>query len=205
MSKFNSYAKRLNTAAKEAFEKYKKAEKIYQAAENAKRNAPWDTTQERRTLLEARLIETRNDLKKAQAEMSSSLETLKAIRGELVEDLGNTYQANPADIDPNTMELLKSGILTPAEYVNLANQAGKNGNNTMLRIIGSYAEKIAQETRNQEERGALFTIAQRAKTSTGAEELGRFDALVDTFKRCTNNPDMIGYWDELTRENIETF
>ena len=140
MSKFNSYARRLNEAAKNAFEKYKKAEKVYQAAEDRRRNMPWNATAEDKTIAEARLIEARNDLKKAQEALSSVAGELKGIRGELAESLGRAFTANPEDIDPNTMELLKSGILTPAEYVKLANGAISSGNNTMLRVIGSYAD-----------------------------------------------------------------
>lgn len=208
MSKFNSYAKRLNEAAKTAFEKYKKAEKAYQAAEDRRRNMPWNATQEDKTLAEAGLIEARNNLKKAQETLSSVAVELKGIRGELAESLGRAFTANPEDIDPNTMELLRSGILTPAEYVKLANGAISSGNNTMLRLIGSYAEKYGNENREAlslDERGALYGVASRAKGSTGAAELGTFDNLVNTFERCANNPAMIDHWDELTQGTIEAF
>lgn len=205
MSKFNSYAKRLNEAAKEAFEKYKKVEKAYQAAEDRRRNMPWDATTEDKTLAEARLIEARKDLKKAQEALFACKDSFKGIRGELAEALGTAYRANPEDIDPNTMELLKAGILTPAEYVDLANRAIKSGNNTMLRVIGSYADKLDKGTLSLEEKGALFAVADKARTSTGADELGRFDVLLETFSRCANNPGIIDRWDELTQENVETF
>ena len=209
MSKFNSYARRLNEAAKNAFEKYKKAEKVYQAAEDRRRNMPWNATAEDKTIAEARLIEARNDLKKAQEALYSVTSELKGIRGELAEALGRAYTANPEDIDPNTMELLKSGILTPAEYVKLANGAISSGNNTMLRLIGSYAEKLANDLQGNKdamtERGTLYSVSSRAKGSTGAAELGTFDNLVNTFERCANNPRMIDNWDELTQGTIEAF
>ena len=205
MSKFNSYARRLNEAAKEAFEKYKKAEKAFNGAEDRRRNMPWNATAEEKTLAEARLIEARKDLQEAQKVLASSLENMKGIRGELVKDLGTAYRANPEDIDPNTMELLKSGILTPAEYVDLANRAINGGNNTMLRVIGSYADKLEKDSLSLEDRGALYAVVNKAKTSTGADELGRFDVLMETFSRCANNPLMIDHWDELTQENVETF
>ena len=130
---------------------------------------------------------------------------MNGIREELVKDLKKAYTASQEDIDPNTMELLKSGILSPGEYVDLANRAIASGNNTMLRVIGSYADKLDKDAYSPEDRGALQTVAYRAKTSTGASELERFDVLVETFSRCVNNPLMIGSWDALTQENIETF
>ena len=205
MSKFNSYAVRLNKAAKDAFGEYKTVEKAYQKAEDWRKNLPWNATAEEKTIAEASAIEARKNLKKAQEALFACADSLKGIRGELAEALGNAYRANPEDIDPNTMELLKSGILTPAEYVNLANKAIANGNNTMLRMIGSYAEKVAQDTREAAERGALLTVADRAKNSTGAAELETFDNLVNTFTRCANNPAMIDYWDGLTEAAIDAF
>lgn len=207
MSKFNSYAKRLNEAAKEAFEKYQKAEKALQALEAQR--LPWDATQEQKTLFEARKIEARNNLKTAKEALYAGRRTMDGIRGELVKDLGRAYTANPEDIDPNTMELLKSGILTPGEYVDLANRAINNGNNTMLRVIGSYAGKLANELQNDknamQDRGTLYNIASRAKGSTGAAELEAYDAMVSIYDRCTNNPHMIGHWDELTQTTVENF
>lgn len=208
MSKFNSYAKRLNEAAKEAFEKYQKAEKAYQAAEQARTRLPWNATQEQKTLAEARIIEARNDLKKAQEAFTAGRTVMDGARAELVKDLGRAYTANPEDIDPNTMELLKSGILTPGEYVKLANGAISSGNNTMLRLIGSYAEKYGEANRealSMEERGALYGVSSRAKGSTGAAELSNYDTLVSIFDRCANNPGIINRWDELTSEMVENF
>ena len=208
MSRFNSYAKRLNEAAKEAFEEYAKAEKVYQAAEYNKRKMAWNATAEDKTIAEAQLIKARNELKKAQGAMISATGTMKGIRGELAEALGRAYTANPEDINPNTMELLRSGILTPAEYVKLANGAISSGNNTMLRLIGSYAEKYGNENRDaltMDERGALYSVVSRAKGSTGAAELEAYDNLVYTFERCANNPHMIDKWDELTQGAIEAF
>lgn len=205
MSKFNSYAKRLNEAAKEAFEEYRKAEKAYNAAEARRKGLPWNATAEEKTLADARTIEARNNLKEAQKVLASSMGTMNGIRGELVKALGDAYRANPEDIDPNTMELLKAGILKPAEYVDLANRAIASGNNTMLRVIGSYADGLNKDAYSLEDRSALQAVAHRAKTSTGESELERFDVLVETFSKCVNNPLMIDHWDALTQENIETF
>lgn len=208
MSKFNSYAKRLNEAAKEAFEKYQKAEQVYKAAEQERIRLPWNATQEQKTLAEARLIDARNDLKKAQEAFSAGRSVMDGARKELVKDLERTYTANPEDIDTNTMELLKSGILTPGEYVKLANGAISSGNNTMLRLIGSYAEKYGNENREAlslDERGALYGVSSRAKGSTGAAELSNYDTLVNIFDRCANNPSIINRWDELTGKMIENF
>ena len=209
MSKFNSYAKRLNEAAKTAFEKYKKAEKAYQAAEDRRRNMPWDATQEQKLLADADVVRAKEDLKAAKEAFTAGRREMDSIRGELAKDLKRAYTANPEDIDASTMELLKSGILSPSEYIDLANRAINNGNNTMLRIIGSHAEKVAEGLQNDrsamETRGALLTIATRAKNSTGAAELEAYDNLVNTFDRCTNNPAMIDHWDGLTQQYVDSF
>ena len=209
MSKFNSYARRLNEAAKEAFEKYQKAEKVYNEALARRVNAPYNETRDEKTIVEARIIEARNNLDKAKEALHEGRRTMESIRGELIKDLGRAYTANPEHVDPNTMELLKSGILSPGEYVDLANRAINNGNNTMLRIIGSYAEKLANDLQGNKnatnERGLLYSVSSRAKGSTGAAELESYDTLVSVYDRCTNNPGIINRWDELTQGTIEAF
>lgn len=209
MSKFNSYAKRLNDAAKTAFEKYQKAEKVYLAAQDRRRNLPWNATRDDKTVADAAIIQAEEALNAAKGAFTAARQEMANIRGELANDLKKAYTANPEDIDSNTMELLKSGILSPDEYVALANRAISNGNNTMLRIIGNHAEKVADGLRDDqkatETRGALYAISSRAKDSTGSAELEAYDSLVSTFDRCSNNPAMINHWDGLTQTVVDSF
>ena len=47
----------------------------------------------------------------------------QALRRQLEVAIAEKFSANPSDVDPNTLTLLQSGILTPPEYVRLFDRA----------------------------------------------------------------------------------
>ena len=53
----------------------------------------------------------------------------------------DNYTANPDAIDPNAVELLKTGVLGAYDFCSLADKHADNP--TMLRIIEKYAKEAA--------------------------------------------------------------
>ena len=132
------------------------------------------------------------------------------MRGELAAEIESAYSVDPAQLDNNTLELLKSGILSGSEYAKLLNAAQAAGNPTMVRLIGKYAQDAADAAATkygQSDRAAaeLRAVAYQSKANTGSAHLEAFDYLADVYRRCTNNPAMIGHWDELTAEAVQNF
>ena len=209
MSKFNSYGERVNDIAKQAFKEYQDAEAAYnKAAEQARAypmrggvyNAEYAAKSAR---AKADLIEATEARHKAQMNLQNRKNDIAAIRKELAAELTDHYCADPTKLDGHTVELLKSGVLNPSEYLILMRRAQADNNNTMERLIGKYAADAAEAEsakNGQDSKTAqsLRNVSYMANTKTGADELANFDVLVECYNRTADNTGMIENWDELT-------
>ena len=215
MSKFNDYGKKVDAIAKEAFKKYREAEAAFKRAEDQQRKYP-----QRQGIVDAEyaakaarahadFMQAKADMKNAQAEFSAHNAEIAALRKQLVADLDAHYAADPAALDGNTLELLKSGILSTSEYSRMMQQAQANGNHTMARVIAKYAGDAAisagkQYGDNDSRVRELRSISFMANDNNGSNTLAAFDLMADVYKRATNNPYMIDSWDSLTGKVAET-
>lgn len=220
MSEFNQYARRLDSIAREALTKYEAAA-ARKEAEKAQRLTP-----ERQGTLDAnyaaRAARARADaLEAAQGERDarramdeSYRRQIAELRGELVAALDEAFRADPQQIDNATLELLKSGICTPAEYAALLDKALASDNHTMARLIGKYASDAAAAA--QEAAGgyagdptatALRAVSFKAKGLDGKPWLDAFDFLESIYSRAVSEPFLatVARWDNLTKEAIEGF
>lgn len=216
MSKFNSYAKKVDEIAKNAFEEYRKAEAAYKKAEEQARKYP-----QRYGLVDAQyaaqsaraqadLLEAKSNMDTAKKAFEGHKSEIAALRKQLVSELDDHYAANPAALDNNTLELLKSGILKPNEYTKLISKAQSDGNYTMARMIGKYALEAAAKRSKEygdddQKAKELRLISFNADQDNGNDTLQAFDFLSDVYNRSVNNPSMIYAWDELTSAVVENF
>lgn len=219
MSRFSKYATAVDNAAKQAFKKYHDAATALSWAERTKNATPRKsgagviTSAEydaKAAKAEAVYLEAVQDVKKAQSAILSDAERLSQLRKQLASDIEESYCVDPAQIDANTVELLKSGIMRPSEYERLMSSAINGGNLTMARLIGRYADDAATAATSKGELGKpeavqLRTIAEQARNLNGNKYLEAFDFLVDTMQRCGNTPGMIDHWEELTENTINAF
>lgn len=217
MSKFNEYARRLDTLARKSFEKYEQARIKYEDASNKMAGYPLrlgDKEYERKRLRAiADHAEAKEAFNAAKREYTGTLEEVKMIRAELVNAIEEDYSVDPAQLDNNTIELMKSGVLKPADYVRLMNDALKNENHGMIRIIAKYADEASAQLQKSgldqktvyDGRERLNGVIQAAKTDDGREYLQAFDYLTEAYSRTVNNPAMINYWDQLTTNAVEDF
>lgn len=211
-SKFNEYARRLDTMAREQFETIKKAQAVLDDAERAARLYP-----ERQGMVDADyaaksaraaadLAEARANMNGVQRHSAESMDALKKLRGELAAAVDADYGANPDDVNANTLELLKSGILNGADYVRLMDSAMGDRNFTMARLIAKYAgEADSDKSLDYEARAPFVSVVQRGKAATGSQYVDAFDDLTAIYRRCLDNPMLIERWGEFTSEAVETF
>lgn len=216
MSKFNKYAAKVDEIAKAAFEKYRAAEAAYKRAEDAAREYP-----QRMGVVDAQyaaksarahadFLDAKENMKAAKREFASHADEINALRNELAADVADTYSADPAQLDGNTLELLKSGILTGNEYARLLNKAQADNNPTMVRMIGKYAgeaSKSRAENYGQYDKDAqaMRVVEFESRRNTGGEYLEVFDNMAELYGRCVNNPGMIDHWAEFTESTVENF
>lgn len=217
MSKYNEYARRLNKLAKDNFEKYTKAKEEYDDASELMARYPMrfgnvdHEYENKRMRATVAYNEAKEAFKAVQREYADTLKEVKQIRTELAADIEKDYIVDPEQLDSATVELMKSGILKPADYVKIMHDARESGNHTMIRMIAKYAEDASKALETSgldnkalyEGRERLSAVINAGKTDDGREYLETFDYIADVYQRSVNNPAMIGYWDNLTENAIE--
>ena len=96
------------------------------------------------------------------------------------EFLDDHYSASPDKLDAATMQLLNSGICTPAELARLVDR--HQGNPTMLRIVGEYARNLRDNNRismSMETKSICSAVVNAGYTAKdGSRELAIIDSAV---------------------------
>lgn len=213
MSKFQSYANRVNEMAQAAFAEYEKAEAELKRAEAKAKEYPERSggvvTEEyiaRAARAKADLLDARGTLHTAQMNLDAHNSDIDAIRKELAAALQDEYAARPDDVDMPTLELLKTGILSADEYARLLKSAA---NSTMRRIVRSYASQaaadIAEKYGENDQRAREMRAVSYEYGDESGIKLAQFDALAEIYRRTANNHGMIGHWDELTAPILAQF
>lgn len=215
MSKFNTYARKLEETAREAFTAYREAESKYKSADKALKEAIYPGAVSAATVAaearaRARFMEAETAFNQAKREFEGRTKDLATIRGELAQAVENEFSADPAKLDMATLELLKSGIMSDNEIVRLARSAMNENNATMARIIGKYAKERADAMKTDSGRDdptaqSLRVIATECSRYNGSAWLDAFDYLTDAYRRTVRTPSLIDRWDEMTAQTIESF
>ena len=221
MSKYNSYARELDKAFKEAREKYAKLVSNYNAAKSRlnSANAQFkETYTGERAVKEARakaeFLEAEEALRIDGKKVWDAFMQRRDQTGrELAQAVKAGNMASPDGIDNNALELLKSGILTADEMVAMAGKYDSNP--TMLRLIGKYAREMAEKA-ERADRGTLCILADECRN--GFNKVMRvWESLVSTTNYCSGigagdrrrEPQvavkMGEHWEEFTANVIENF
>ncbi len=211
MSRFNSYAKKLNETAKKAFEEYRKAEKRVEYAKQAMELTPYKVHADaeytaKMAANKAEYEAAKVALNEAHHVFNGHKDDIKKIREALEADINSHYAANPAAVDTATLELMKSGILRFNDYERLMASAKEDGNYTMMRLVGKYADEKAERIGATTDTGRkLRALGDMGANCNGNEYLQAFDMLTDVYNRSVDNPAMIDHWDSLTNNAAENF
>lgn len=211
MSEFNHYIRQINDIAAEAFKEYTAVETAYKNAENKKNAFP------RRNGLGA---DYAAKSARAEADYAEALaaydkfrkngfygyrQRMNEVRKEFVAAVESHFTADPAALDMATLELLKSGILKPAEYNRLMDKAINDNNHTMARMIGQHAKAAAENAGDRDTATALRSVSYKSNGMNGSNYVEAFDFVTGLYDRCSRNPALYSKWDELAGEVIEKF
>lgn len=218
MGKYNSYARRLDALARQRFSDYEKAKDDYEKAKKERAADPykdggWGVTPEmqlKAKKAEVRYLEAEANFKEAERTYKGTLEEVKAIREELLEEVSGAVTVNPDDLDRNVVDLLKSGICSAEEVAELY---GKAENATTKRYIAKFAaEEVDRNNKSNmdtnKRRNAnevLNNVVAAGKEYTdpaSSETIKLFDAVSGVLTRCINNPSMVRSWGELTEDAL---
>lgn len=211
MSKFNHFIRQINDIAAEAFKEYAAAETAYKNAESKKNAYP------RRNGLGADYTAKSARYEADYAEALAAYDKFRKngfygyrqrmdeVRKEFVAAVESHFTADPAALDMATLELLKSGILKPAEYNRLMDKAINDNNHTMARMIGQHAKAAAENAGDRDTATALRSVSYKSNGMNGSNYVEAFDFVTGLYDRCSRNPALYAKWDELAGEVIEKF
>lgn len=211
MSEFNHFIRQINDIAAEAFKEYTALETAYKNAESKKNAFP------RRNGLgadyAAKSARAEADYAEALAAFDkfrkngfySYRQRMNEVRKEFVAAVESHFTADPAALDMATLELLKSGILKPAEYNRLMDKAINDNNHTMARMIGQHAKAAAENAGDRDTATALRSVSYKSNGMNGSNYVEAFDFVTDLYDRCSRNPALYSKWGELAGELIENF
>lgn len=211
MSRFNSYAKRMNEIANATFEEYRRAEAAVKSAESRynaypRRNNADPAYMAKSARAEADLAEARNAFDQMRRHLfDDKRKEIAAVREELEKAVFDAFAADPKAVDMNTLALMNSGILTAAEYNRLIDASTAAGNHTMVRLLAQSAKDRADKVNDSDTAREYRLVAQKGKGANGREFLEAFDYMGDVFNRCERNFALAGKWGELTADVVENF
>lgn len=212
MSKYNRFAKDLDAAFRSARKEYADAWSKFQAAKDARGQG--DAMQRQRAELKYQQAEL--DFKEAEDRIWTDFNHRRAeLRRNLERELRGDNAANPDAIDPNGMELLKSGILSADDFYSLVEKYDDNP--TMLRFVARYAKEAADnmDSTQAKDRGALYQLAQVCSQGQG-RTMRAWDDLSHIVDYCsgqararretpTHTISMGKWWEQLSGEIVENF
>ena len=211
MSRFNSYAKRMNEIANAAFAEYREKEAAVKSAESRynaypRRNGADPAYMAKSARAEADLAEARNAFDQMRRHLfDDKRKEIGSVREELEKAVFDAFAADPKAVDMNTLALMNSGILTAAEYNRLIDASTAAGNHTMVRLLAQSAKDRADKVNDSDTAREYRLVAQKGKGANGREFLEAFDYMGDVFNRCERNFSLAGKWDELTDDVVENF
>ena len=211
MGKFYNYAQRMNEIAHATFAEYREKSDAVKSAESKYRAYPRRSGADpsymaKSARAEADLAEARAQFEHCRRHLFEERQRdVAVIRAELVEALNKEYAADPSKVDMQTLELLRSGIMSADEYGRLIDAAASSGNHTMVRLIAKSAADMAEKATDTDVARSYRLVSHRGKGMDGREYLQAFDFLADTFNRCERNFALTPKWDELTSAVVESF
>ena len=219
MSEFNIYARKLDTAFKEARSEYNTAFRALQEAQQASRDAnawtPGDSPEEKQARIDGAAVRL-HDAEAAFSETRIRIwtdfkTTRRTIRAELEQAVRAANIANPDAIDNNALELMKTGVLSPADYSAFMERFDSNP----TKLVGHYAAEAAKTTDSRREAAALNAIALDCQSGEGAV-MRAWDSISAISDSCgdgdgyrSKSPGVIvsmsEKWDDLAGEAVENF
>lgn len=193
----NEYLKKVDDAARDALRKIVEADNELNRAEKLMSEA--NSTHDERRIVNAKgyLLDAQDGVRAARKYATNALDNVQGERMKAIQAAVTASTVNPDEVDAAAMELLKSGIMRPADYDSMVRRYASN--KTMTRLIARYCEDAAANEKNESARALFSTIATTARENVNPERAADgMDIVLDTFARCINNHKMIPKYNELT-------
>ena len=225
MSKYNIYAKKLDTAFRDAKEAYAAEVAKLNAAQKARDDAfAWSLERAQGTAASLEQAERQAATIALQAAKEAFAKAARQIvddyRGsvdnlkqELSEAVDAANLVDPAAVDSSALALLNSGIMTAADYRHMLEQFADNP--TMRRMIGKYAGDAAAAARDNRQESAALRAVHIEAGRDSYSVIDTFNALADASIRYmgASSPErhafsqqMQAHWDDGDiREAIDNF
>ena len=207
MSKWNSYGKRINEIVKRGTDAYREAEKALQAAEKATKQYPQrmgvvDASYAAKSArAQADLLEAKEKMKQARATLTRGETEIANLRKEMAAAVDSESVLDASQIDNNSLELLKSGVMSTNDYIAMYEKHSSNP--TMLRLIGKYAGDAAEHESDYNKAAKLRVLNMNSKQTGASSYLEAFDVLADVYKRGVTNPKMLDYYEAEYKEKAD--
>lgn len=209
MSKFNQFARRLDKVVKDAAEELKNAKAVVIDAEhiaekaNNRRGLNAETRLEA-SMADAKLQKARDDYRSVKFCTEKIRDAVADIRKEFIAAVDEEYAAKPADVDLQTVELLRSGVLEERDYINLLNNAP---NRTMKKMVANSFDKWIDENKmiDQAKAYRLRNMVAAQRQDESQKIIGAFDYLADAASRASRNEALFDRWDEIAGNIVENF
>lgn len=214
MSQYNHFARDLDTAFKAARSEYTAAYNAVEAARQAVTDAGTDDMKKQIAALQLREAESK--LTREAARIWSGFDAKAAdYRRALEKEVQQSNLADPAAVDNNALELMKTGVLSADDYYNFADKY--DGNPTMLKLVGYYAKEAAENAEDRKDKVALLVLAQDCAKGIG-KTMKAWDNLITAANYCSgrgssgikrNAPghviSMGEWWEQLSGGILENF
>lgn len=214
MSNYNHFARDLDNSFKAARTEYTTAYNAVEQAQKAMQDAGTDALKKQIAALQFQAAEETMRKESARSWLEFDAKAAE-LRRALEKEVQTSNFADPAAIDGNAVELMKTGVLTTDDYFNFADKY--DGNATMLRLIAHYAREAAADTEDRKDKVALTVLAQDCANGTG-KTLKAFDELLTVANYCSgrgshgkrrNSPgftvSMSAKWEELAADAVRDF
>lgn len=189
MSKYNIYAKKLDTAFRDAKEAYAAEVAKLNAAQKARDDAfAWSLERaqgiaasleqaERQSVTIALQAAKEAFAKAARQIVDDYRGSVESLKQELSEGVDAANLVDPAAVDSSALALLNSGIMTAADYGHMLEQFADNP--TMRRMIGKYAGDAAAAARDNRQESAALRAVHIEAGRDSYSVIDTFNALAD--------------------------
>lgn len=172
--KLSAYINQIEALYGKAREEYNKAvEELQKLEENHKNKmASGELSNTGRVRENERYSAKKNELLQTIAKVRGNFsDAVNDIRNSVDALFRNNYCVNTEDIDLKGVQVLKSGMLTDVELLEMANRYKQTGNLTMYRLCGTFADS---NDMNQNLRH-LAVDAKRMRERTDLETINAFE------------------------------
>ena len=219
MSKYNSYARELDSIAREAFGEIEKLDDAVEAARKDVQENPgihfmpkYPTEDMLKKVSAAKAARKKlSDAENARSRFFANYgaegrakyrKRVEIVRQELSDTLDADFGLNPDDLDMKAVKILENGGLNAKDFKGLLKKYESNP--TMLRTIRKHLKDATEaDLENKELRDVYLydEIGRQADESY----LDTFDDLNSVFERGLHSGVTRAMWDDLTAEAIEEF